>query len=220
VANDDEQLQAQVFELQSRLAVAERERDELAQHCAEQKHRIRNALQALGLIVAAQARDSRHPEQCVRCISRIGSISELNDALCEGEVEISAAHFLTGLSSSIQQAFGDRFDFETKVEVADCLEPDRARAVGLIFCEAAMNALKHGFKNRSSGRLITCFSRNGDRYELIVEDDGKGFKNLVIQDGHGLGYIKELTNQLGGVLTIEPLQPGSRVRLNFPCSRA
>jgi two-component sensor histidine kinase len=219
VANDYEQLQAQVVELRSRLAIAERERAELAQHCAEQQHRIRNALQALGLIIAAQARASQHPEQCVRCISRVASISELNDALCEGEGEITAAHFLTGLSNSIQQAFGDRFDFETTVEVDDRLEPDRARAVGLIFCEAAMNALKHGFKDQSSGRLLTRFSKTGDDYELIVEDDGKGFENPVIQDGHGLGYIKELTNQLGGVLTIEPLPRGSRVRLKFPCSR-
>jgi two-component system, sensor histidine kinase PdtaS len=213
-----EALQAEVEELRSRLAIAEREGVRLAQQCAEQQHRIRNALQALGLIVAAQARGSQHPEQCVRCISRLASISELNEALCEHDGEILVAQFLTRLAISIQQAFGDRFDFETIAEGDGRLDPSRARALGLIFCEAAMNALKHGFKDRSSGRILTHFRQQGDDYELIVEDNGRGIDKPVIQEGHGLGYMKELSDQLRGVLIIEPLYHGARVRLKFPCS--
>jgi two-component sensor histidine kinase len=218
---DVDKLRDQVLELQSRLASAEQECLRLTQQCSEQQHRIRNALQALGLIVAAQAKISNQPEMCVRCISRIASISELNEALCGGDGEILVSEFLPQLLTSVHQAFGDRFDFQIKIEADHHLERNRARCLGLIFCEAAMNALKHGFRDANSGMLLTTFRRRGDNFELIVEDNGKGFDlPFKPREGRGLGYMQELAAQLGGSVTLERLLPGSRVCLRFPAQNS
>jgi two-component sensor histidine kinase len=151
----------------------------------------------------------------MRCVSRLASICELNEALCGTEENISVAELLPALSGSIEQAFGDKIQFETNVEDDVSLDHRRARCLGLVFSEAAMNALKHGFRGLSSGKRTTFRSRN-NHCELIVEDNGVGFEPPISSSGHGLGYMSELADQLAGELQFERLEPGCRVRLTFP----
>ncbi len=116
-------------------------------------------------------------------------------------------------ASESTQAFGDKISLETTVEDDLRLDHRQARRLGLVFSEAAMNALKHGMP---SGRIRTSFRKAGAGYEMTVEDNGVGFEPPVSVSGHGLGYMSELARQLGGELRPERLQPGSRVRLTFP----
>ncbi len=208
-------LQARVVELELKLAAAERQVEEYANQCAEQQHRVRNALQALSLLLSAQARTAQQPELCMRCVTRLASVCELNEALCGNDKDISVAEFLTALTRSIEQAFGDKVSFDTQVADDVRLDHRQARCVGLIHSEAAMNALKHGLRGLPAGTLRTRFRRQDDRYEMIVEDNGVGFDPPASVSGHGLGYMSELAKQLGGELKFEGLQPGSRVRLTF-----
>ncbi len=133
-------LQSRVAELELKLADAERQVEEYANQCAEQQHRVRNALQALSLLLSAQARTAQQPELCMRCIARLASVCELNEALCGNEKDISVAEFLPALTRSIQQAFGDKVSFDTQVEYDIRLDHRRARCLGLIYSEAAMTA--------------------------------------------------------------------------------
>ncbi|MGJ0510560.1 MAG: histidine kinase dimerization/phosphoacceptor domain -containing protein [Methylocystis sp.] len=208
-------LRSRVTELELELDAAKRQVQEYANHCAEQQHRVRNALQALSLLLSAQARTAQQPELCMRCITRLASVCELNEALCGDEKDISVAELLPALSRSIQQAFGDKVSFETQVENDVRLDHRRARCVGLIYSEAAMNALKHGLRDFPSGILRTTFRRLNKHWEMVVEDNGVGFDPPASVSGHGLGYMRELAKQLGGELEFERLQPGSRVRLTF-----
>jgi two-component sensor histidine kinase len=211
-----EELRARISELEGKLADSEQRSKEYAGQCAEQQHRIRNALQALSLLLSAQARTAAQPESCLRCISRLASICELNEALCGNEEEVSVAELLPALSGSIEQAFGDRVQFQTCVADDVRLDHRRARCLGLVYSEAAMNALKHGFPDKASGTLRATFRRQGNGLELIVEDDGIGFIPPASVAGHGLGYMSELADQLAGELKFETLTPGCRVRLTFP----
>ncbi len=211
-----EELRARISELEGKLARSEQRSKEYAGQCAEQQHRIRNALQALSLLLSAQARTTGQPESCLRCISRLASICELNEALCGNEEHVSVAELLPALSRSIEQAFGDKIRFETRVDDDVRLDHRRARCLGLVYSEAAMNALKHGFPDKASGTLRATFRKQGNAFELIVEDDGVGFVPPAAVAGHGLGYMSALSDQLAGELQFERLQPGSRVRLTFP----
>ncbi|WP_363351763.1 sensor histidine kinase [Methylocystis echinoides] len=208
-------LRAHITELELKLADAEQQVQEYANQCAEQQHRVRNALQALSLLLSAQARTAQQPELCMRCITRLASVCELNEALCGNEKDISVAEFLPVLTHSIQQAFGDKVSFDTQVENDVRLDHRRARCLGLIYSEAAMNALKHGFRDLPSGRLRTTFRRLNNHCEMVVDDNGVGFDPPASVSGHGLGYMSELAKQLGGELKFERLQLGSRVRLTF-----
>jgi two-component sensor histidine kinase len=210
------ELRARISDLELKLDGAEQQAKEFENQCAEQGHRVRNALQALSLLLAAQARTARQPELCMRCIARVASICELNEALCGSEKEISVAEFLPALSGSIEQAFGDTVSFETCIEDDVRLDHNHARCLGLIYSEAAMNALKHGFRGLPSGRVRATFRRLEDHWEMIVEDNGVGFEAPASISRHGLGYMNELARQLAGELRFEKLQPGSRVRLTFP----
>ncbi len=210
-----EDLRARIAALELELADAARQVQEYASQCAEQQHRVRNALQALSLLLSAQARTAQQPELCMRCITRLASVCELNEALCGNEKDISVAEFLPALSRSIEQAFGDKVRFDTQVENDACLDHRRARCVGLIYSEAAMNALKHGLRDLPSGKLRTTFRRQNDLCEMTIEDNGAGFDAPAYVSGHGLGYMGELAKQLGGELKFERLQPGTRVRLTF-----
>lgn len=211
-----EELRARISELEGKLAEAEQRTKEFAGQCAEQQHRIRNALQALSLLLSAQARTTAQPEFCLRCISRLASICELNEALCGNEEQLSVAQLLPALADSIQKAFADRVEFDTHVDDDVRLDHRRARCLGLVYSEAAMNALKHGFPGKASGSMRATFRKQGSLFELIVEDDGVGFVPPAAISGHGLGYMSELADQLAGALQFERLQPGSRVRLTFP----
>ncbi|MGJ0506269.1 MAG: histidine kinase dimerization/phosphoacceptor domain -containing protein [Methylocystis sp.] len=211
-----EDLRARISELEGKLAEAEQRSKEFAGQCAEQQHRIRNALQALSLLLSAQARTTGQPEFCLRCISRLASICELNEALCGSEEQVSVAQLLPTLAHSIQQAFADRVKFDTHVEDDVRLDHRRARCLGLVYSEAAMNALKHGFPGKASGSLRATFRRQGNVFELIVDDNGVGFVPPASVSGHGLGYMGDLADQLAGAVQFERLQPGARVRLTFP----
>lgn len=209
------ELRERITELEQKLSSAEQQVQEYANQCAEQQHRVRNALQALSLLLSAQARTAQQPEHCMRCITRLASVCELNEALCGNEKDISVAEFLPTLTHSIQQAFGDKISFETQVENDVRLDHRRARCLGLICSEAAMNALKHGFRDLLFGKLRTTFRMLNKHCEMVVEDNGVGFDPPASVSGHGLGYMSELAKQLGGELKFERLQPGSRVRLTF-----
>jgi two-component sensor histidine kinase len=210
-----EDLRARITELELKLVGAEQQVQEYANQCAEQQHRVRNALQALSLLLSAQARTAQQPELCMRCITRLASVCELNEALCGNEKDISVAEFLPALSGSMQQAFTDKVSFDTQVENDVRLDHRRARCVGLIYSEAAMNALKHGFRDLPCGTLRTTFRRLNEHCEMVVEDNGAGFDPPTSVSGHGLGYMNELAKQLGGELKFERLEPGARVRLTF-----
>jgi two-component sensor histidine kinase len=208
-------LRARITELELKLLSAEQQIQEYANRCAEQQHRVRNALQALSLLLSAQARTAQQPELCMRCITRLASVCELNEALCGNEKDISVAELLPALSRSIQQAFGDKVSFDTQVENDVRLDHRRARCVGLIYSEAAMNALKHAFRDLPSGILRTRFRTLNEHCEMVIEDNGVGFDPPASVSGHGHGYMSELAKQLRGELKFERLQPGARVRLTF-----
>ncbi|MGJ0510064.1 MAG: ATP-binding protein [Methylocystis sp.] len=210
------ELLTRISELELKVAGAEQQVKEFENRCAEQKHRVRNALQALSLLLSAQARTARQPDLCMRCIARLASICELNEALCGSEKDVSVAEFLPALSRSLEQAFGDKISFEACVEDDVRLDHNRARCLGLIYSEAAMNALKHGFRGLPSGQVRATFRRLKDRWEMVVEDNGVGFEPPASVSGHGLGYMSALARQLAGELRFEKLQPGSQVRLTFP----
>ena len=48
------------------------------------------------------------------------------------------------------------------------LDTRPATCVGQFFCEAALNAIKHGFPDGSSGHVMTNLRSFGNNFELIV----------------------------------------------------
>ena len=67
------------------------------------------------------------------------------------------------------------------------------------------NALKHAFPENKTGIIsITIRNKKTNQFELIVEDNGIGFKNNTTQTkSFGLELINLLASQLNGMVKIE-----------------
>ncbi|HEX6348255.1 MAG TPA: histidine kinase [Candidatus Dormibacteraeota bacterium] len=90
------------------------------------------------------------------------------------------------------------------------LTPPGDHAVLRVAQEGIANAVRHADARHIRLRLV----RRGDRAELVVADDGKGFDALDPERAHGLGLrvMRERMRELGGSLTIRS-RPGRGTRL-------
>ena len=87
---------------------------------------------------------------------------------------------------------------------------DLKRHLMLIFKEGMNNSLKH-----SHGTKVTLSSNlKDDEFELVLEDDGKGFKPTGIFKGNGLKNMKQRAANLNADIQIDS-QPGEGTKLSF-----
>jgi len=205
-----------VAQLEAQLAAKERELSESKARYDELRHRIKNDLQGLTLLLSMQARVTNQPDYCGRCVSRLSSTAALHSTLDhDGSDMISMASYLTTLSDTIKKSFGDWITFETAIEPSIDLDHRRAQFVGLIYAEAAMNTVKHAFPNDAAGKMELRFRRLNDTFEMTVSDDGVGFDPASALPGRGTKLMKEIAQQLRGTLRLERLAVGMTVRLTF-----
>ena len=90
------------------------------------------------------------------------------------------------------------------------LKPPGDHAVLRVAQEGIANAVRHADARHIRLRL----ARRGDRTELVVTDDGRGFDAERPEGAHGLGLrvMRERMRELGGSLTISS-RPGRGTRL-------
>ncbi len=118
----------------------------------------------------------------------------------------------------MKKAFDECVRFEIVVEPEIFLDRRRAQCIGLIYAEAAMNALKHAFRNGSAGELEVRLQRKDNSLEMTVSDNGVGIDQASSHAGRGIALMKELAGQLRGTLKVERLPVGTRVDLVLPAA--
>jgi signal transduction histidine kinase len=92
------------------------------------------------------------------------------------------------------------------------LPPDVRHNIFLIVKEALTNALKHA----GAGEVQVHAKISGDRLEILVQDDGKGF-NLSSSEGrrNGLGNMRRRAEAMGGELALQSAAgEGTMVKLS------
>lgn len=205
-----------VAELEAQLAANEQELRESKARYDELRHRIKNDLQGLTLLLSMQAKVSSQPDYCGRCVSRLSSAAALHSTLDnDGSDMISMPSYLTALSDTIKKSFGDWIAFETVIEPSIKLDHRRAQFVGLIYAEAAMNTVKYAFPNDAAGKMEVRFRRLNGTFEMTVSDNGVGFDPATTPPGRGTKLMQEIAQQLQGTLRLERLPIGMAVRLTF-----
>jgi signal transduction histidine kinase len=103
-----------------------------------------------------------------------------------------------------------RFDVEPGIDVA----PETREALLRIVREAVTNASRHGHAD-----VVTVELQNKRGLRLRVADDGVGFDQAAVADGHGLGLVTMRTRarEIGGELRIAPLpEGGTEVEVVIP----
>jgi two-component sensor histidine kinase len=183
----------------------------------ELRHRVRNEFQALSLLASSEAQRSGESEIFRRWVMRLRGVASLHE-LVDGEARdrVSLARYIAALTEALRKTYDGVLTIDTQVDASVEVDFDRARRIGLIYAEATMNALKHGFAGRAGGRLEVGLRRVGERLELSVVDDGKGFDPAKTTPGFGLGVMRDFADVLNGELTVESRPQGTSVRCVFP----
>jgi len=90
------------------------------------------------------------------------------------------------------------------------LSPDIERGLALVLREAVTNIARHA----RAGAAQIRFTRDGNRLQVLVRDDGRGG---IDGDGNGLSGMRERVAKLGGTLAIDsPHGQGTRLQLQVP----
>ncbi len=97
------------------------------------------------------------------------------------------------------------------------LGPDRRRHLLLFFQETVTNVARHA----GARRMAVCLRVEGNRLDLTVRDDGRGFDPAAARlSGNGLGNLEARAAALGGRCTVESAPgEGAAVRLEAPLGR-
>jgi two-component sensor histidine kinase len=89
-----------------------------------------------------------------------------------------------------------------------------AMNIGLIFNEAVTNAIEHAFDGEE-GNIDISFKQLGDRYRLLIQDDGKGFDTSQSYKSLGLTLIKDLSVTLAHSTIDIDGEKGTKIQIYF-----
>jgi len=211
---------ARIEELEKLLAGKDRQLRECEQRYQEFHHRVMNDLAGLSLHQLSQWQTAGQPEPCSQCIARLDATIELYGLLDKagpGQApKIRTAPYLRAIAQTLQRAFAGNLKIETSLDPLASLRRERASLVGLIFHEAITNALKYAFPDGQRGTVRAAFRPAGNRYELVVSDDGIGFDPATVKHGVGTQVMRHLAQQLNGTMHYAKVPKGTELRLTFP----
>ncbi len=183
---------------ENRLITSIKEKEILYQ---ELNHRVKNNLQMILSLVKLQISRS-HSEQTKEELlitkNRIDSIASLYESLHLEEQlpQVNTYEYLSNIIEKIKPLTSK--DIEIIFNIQYHVNQDQLLYVGLILNELATNAFKYAFKDK--GKLTISLYKEDQSIYMIVEDNGIGFENKIV-DSLGITIVKTLVEkQLFGTL--------------------
>ncbi|MGO9390540.1 sensor histidine kinase [Rhodoblastus sp.] len=201
---------AELREANARLAKALEQRDILLR---EVYHRVKNNLQVVDLLLAAQARATANEEGAAALRNvrqRVFAMGLVHQQLTHSEdlKTFDIAQFLKVLSKNIIES-GVHDDVEITVQsIPLAVGLDFAIPLGLLVTELVTNSLKHAFPDGTGDISVVLQRRDGDKIALIVADNGQPTESgksapFASQPGRGINIITGLVAELQGAIAIE-----------------
>jgi PAS domain S-box-containing protein len=192
-------------------------------------HRVKNNLLVLyGLISFQQEAlvDGGNISEILESTKqRIQAMGKVHQMLYQTK-NLSAIDFSQYIRSMVEELLNKYNVPEKRIEVAFALDPvmlsiKTAIPCGLIMNELLVNACKHAFTDKKSGRIAVSLKEKGDVKELCIRDNGIGLSApLVFYEARTLGMrlVSMLTKQLRGKISYKN-DNGSKFTLIFETTR-
>ena len=177
----------------------------------ELHHRVKNNLQLIVAMLRMQHRtieDKAAIDALVNSENRLHAIAMVHEKLYKTEnitsvllkdylqelIDVLAKQF-HNTTKPIQFKIVDNTNFSTTL--------DTAIPIGLIVNELVTNSLKHAFTDLKKGVIHLEISLTNNKYQLIIQDNGKGLSNGQFPENPntlGLRLVTLFTDQLNGSL--------------------
>lgn len=194
----------------------------------EVHHRVKNNLQVIISLLNMQAH-SEVDENARNVLSdtqaRVRSMSLIHQLLYEGSdfSRVDLGEYLQRFGQLLLSSFGSlNRKMTLHIEAPTRLiyiELQRATPCGLLINELVTNAFKHAYPDQA-GSVWIRLSQDGPHHaRLQVADQGVGLPPAPILKAAktlGLRLVPVLTDQIGGVLSIQDNQPGACFEVHFP----
>lgn len=192
----------------------------------EVNHRVANSLSMVAALVRLQANaiaDKGAKAALSETQARIMAIAGVHRRLYTSDdvrmVELQ--EYITGLISELAVSMheaGHRASVHAEVEPMP-VPTDKAVSIGVVVTELVTNAFKYAYPGAASGDIRVRLRRNAEgRAQLVIEDDGIGWRGEGEARGTGLGtrVVKAMAGSLGGEINYDSPERGTRILLEFP----
>ena len=166
----------------------------------ELHHRVKNNMQVMMGLLWLQAENIDEPKYrqlFQENIDRLQAMAIVHENLYKVDdfEEIDMHNYLLMLSNNLRKA--TKQQFECRCDALP-LDMKSALGIGLIVNECVTNAIKHAYDREEGGTISITLEQNEEgRYQLSVEDHGKGFaKGEQIDEGMGMMLIADMVKSL------------------------
>lgn len=192
----------------------------------EMHHRVKNNLQQIVSLVRLEMRFSAYTtvEDALNAtLNRILAISNVHELLTRDDLDVVSVKKLAEsiLHATQQSVVPPDKEIHTRVEGDDFVLPlNKATAVALVLNELVQNAVEHGFRTLSEGRVHIRLEEGKTELKLTVENDGEALPEGFTprgSDSLGLSIVETLVRgDLQGVFTLENASGGIAATVVFP----
>ena len=185
----------------------------------EVAHRVANNFASLDALIRQRAMASKDPKiqfAFEQASDLVHIVARLNNRLsmAGNDSKVDSGIFVPDLCEDLQACARDGVHIECNAESHDLALPS-AVPLGLIINELVTNALKYAFPDERPGRVVVGFSRDGDHYHLLVEDNGIGMSKDIKGGGQGLHLLQGFSRAIDGKINISSTSAGTSVSLKF-----
>lgn len=188
----------------------------------EVNHRVKNSLQMVVSLLEMQRlrlQDEAATRALMEAGARVIALAQVHARLYQGgdvrQVDMDV--YLRDLCDELSRSAGDGSQIVARGAPVR-VPTDLAIPVALIATELVMNSLKHAF-TAGNGTITVSFAEDGAEAVLTVTDDGCGLPaTFDAKRSHGLGMriVNSLTRQIGGSLSVDRPERGSRFAVRIP----
>lgn len=192
-------------------------------------HRVKNNLQIVSSILNLQSKNINDQKalqiieegkERIQAIALIHNQLHLSKETAFVEMDTYLLQFIEQIKHSFL-AIDKDVSFNLEIENMK-MSIDNAVPLGMIFCELLSNSYKHGFKERSNGKIQISMHLvpNGKSHLIDINyaDDGVGYtgeKPFLEQDSTGVEIIQAFVEQLDAEFTLDTNHEGFKIRLRF-----
>ncbi|MCX6359406.1 MAG: GAF domain-containing protein [Armatimonadetes bacterium] len=191
----------------------------------EMHHRVKNNLQQIVGLVRLQAKFSKYitvEDAMTDTLNRILAIAAVHELLLRDDLESVCVNRLAEqiLTATKQSVVQPNMSIHMAVSGPEIWLPlAQATSVALVLNELVQNAVEHGFRELTQGRVHVDLDDNGERIEIRVTNDGQplpeGF-NPAANDRLGLRIVNDLVRGgLGGAFEMTN-RNGIEATVRFP----